>query len=328
MRSCHSDTRALDSTGVAVALFNLFSKRQKALRGEVSDVFQYENLPQPLRVQIGYIWRDVLGSTQQDGYYAYNADDVYRQIVEILRREYGVFCLPPAPRPFGNEEKELWDFFLNEKDVEKTLDVVELVFRSANHVARDYNYRNRADASASVSNAFEELNARFREHGVGYQFEDGCIVRTDSTLIHAEVVKPVLTVLRGKPYAGAQEEFLKAYEHYRHGNHKEALNECLKSLESLLKAICHKRKWSYPANATCSVLLKTCFDNELVPSFWQTHFSALRSCLESGVPTVRNKMGGHGQGTEVVDVPRHIVGYALHTTAASLLMLAECEKAL
>ena len=311
-----------------MALFDLFSKRQRALRGEAPDVFLYDTRPDTLRIQIGYIWRDVLGSSQQGRYFVSNAYDVYHGVVEVLRREYGVFSLPPATRPSGDVERELLDYFLNEKDVEKALDAVELVFRAADQIARNQNYRFRPDASKSVDRAIEELNARFREHGVGYQFEERCIVRIDSALVHAEVVKPVLAVLRGKPYAGAQEEFLRAYEHYRHGNHKEALNEALKSLESLLKAICQKRKWSYPANATCSVLLKTCFDNELIPSFWQTHFSALRSCLESGVPTVRNKMGGHGQGTEVVDVPRHIVGYALHTTAASLLMLAECEKAI
>lgn len=238
-----------------MAILDLFSKRQKALRGETPDVFQYDTLPNALRVQIGYIWRDVLGSSLQGRYYESNAYNVYHQVVEALRQEYGVFSLPPATRPTGDVENELLNYFLNEKDVEKALDAVELVFRAADYFARKQGYRFRADASASVDQAIEDLNGRFREHGVGYQFEELRIVRTDSALIHAEVVKPVLTVLQGKPYAGAQEEFLRAYEHYRHGNHKEALNECLKSLESLLKAICQKRKWSYPANATCSVQL-------------------------------------------------------------------------
>jgi hypothetical protein len=54
---------------------------------------------------------------------------------------------------------------------------------------------------------------------------------------------------------------------------------------------------------------------------------ALRSTLESGVPTARNKLGGHGQGTEVVEVPEHIVSYALHLTASAIVFLAEAEKA-
>ena len=35
--------------------YELFSKRQKQLRGEVPEVYQYEDIPQKLRVQISYI---------------------------------------------------------------------------------------------------------------------------------------------------------------------------------------------------------------------------------------------------------------------------------
>lgn len=40
----------------------LFSRRQKRLRGEVSDVYQYETIPRELKVQIVHIWRDTLKS--------------------------------------------------------------------------------------------------------------------------------------------------------------------------------------------------------------------------------------------------------------------------
>ena len=97
-------------------------------------------------------------------------------------------------------------------------------------------------------------------------------------------------------YAGAQKEFLTAHEHYRHGRAKEALNESLKALESVMKSICAKRKWAHDANATAGPLLNVLFEKGLIPSFWSTHFSGLRSTLEAGVPTARNKRGGHGQG--------------------------------
>jgi hypothetical protein len=170
------------------------------------------------------------------------------------------------------------------------------------------------------------LNARFREHGVGFQFADGEIIRVDSELIHAEVVKPALALLHTKDFAGAQAEFLKAHEHYRHGNSKEALAECLKALESTMKVICAKRKWTHTPQATSSALIQVCFDNGLIPAFWQSHFAALRSLLEGGVPTARNRLGGHGQGSAVVEVPAHIVAYVLHMTAASIVFLVETER--
>lgn len=36
--------------------YELFSKRQKRFRGEVPDVYQYEVIPQGLRVEVVYIW--------------------------------------------------------------------------------------------------------------------------------------------------------------------------------------------------------------------------------------------------------------------------------
>ena len=40
-------------------IYELFSKRQKRMRGEVPDVYQYETIPPELRVQIVHIWNDV-----------------------------------------------------------------------------------------------------------------------------------------------------------------------------------------------------------------------------------------------------------------------------
>jgi hypothetical protein len=142
-------------------------------------------------------------------------------------------------------------------------------------------------------------------------------------------VKPVLKLLRERPeYAGAQAEFLTAHEHYRHGRIKEGLTECLKALESLMKGICTKRGWKFNPNGTASVLLQTLFDKGLVPTFWQQHFSALRSTLEAGVPTARNKLSGHGQGVAVVEVPRRFAGYVLHLTASAMVFLTAAEDAL
>jgi hypothetical protein len=39
-------------------VFDLFSKRQKRLKGEFPDVYQYEDIPERLRVQIVHIMHD------------------------------------------------------------------------------------------------------------------------------------------------------------------------------------------------------------------------------------------------------------------------------
>lgn len=58
----------------------------------------------------------------------------------------------------------------------------------------------------------------------------------------------------------------------------------------------------------------------------QSHVSALRSLLESGVPTIRNKLGGHGQGEEIRHVSQHHASYALHLTASNILFLSDMEN--
>ncbi|MBP6406415.1 MAG: hypothetical protein KA335_12220 [Ramlibacter sp.] len=310
-----------------MTIFDIFSKRQKRLRGDVPDVYVYDNFPQALRTQIVHIWLDTLGNGNQwwDG----RVNKAYPLIVDTLCREYGIFKLPGA-KDYGDRDyiQELVNFFLREEEVEKALDAVELSFRLIDKFTRTWEYLHRSNASDLADAAIEELNGRFKEHGVGYQFGDGEIIRIDSELIHSEVVKPALRLLNHKKYAGAQQEFLKAHEHYRHGNAKEALNECLKAFESLMKSICDKRGWGYAGNATAKNLIQVCLDNGLIPVFWQQNFTSLRSLLESSVPTGRNKLGGHGQGTVTTTVPDHLVAYMLHMTASALVFLGEAEASL
>jgi len=308
-----------------MAIFDLFSKRQKRLRGEVTDVYSYDEIPEVLRVQIVHIWYATLSEKTQ--YPSERVKSTHRLICDALCREYGVFRLPPAVS-YGERNflEELYQFFLNTPETERALDAIEIAFHAINTITRDFQYLNRRKFNEIADEAIKELNDRFREHGVGYQYADGEIIRIDSELLHQEAVKPALSVLRRKEFVGAQEEFLKAHEHYRHGNYKEALNECLKCFESVMKTICDMRQWTYARTATAQQLLQVCFDNGLVPSFWQSHFSSFKSMLESGVPTARNKLGGHGQGTSPIIVPQHLVAYMLHMTASVVLFLSEAES--
>lgn len=254
-------------------------------------------------------------------------NSTYKAIVEVLRREYGVFHLTEN-HDDSSHPQELINFFLNEKDVEKVLDVIELSFKYADVSARNDYYKNTYNASAQVDEAIAELNGRLKEHGIGFEFLNGELIRIDSQIIHAEAVKPALTLLSGRGYAGAQQEFMNAYEHYRQGKNKEALNDALKAFESTMKAICDKHKWSYAQTDTSKKLIEICFQKNLVPEFWQQHMGALRSLLESGIPTGRNKLSGHGQGAKPTSVPEHIVAYMLHMTASAIVFLVKSEQSL
>lgn len=292
-----------------MSITDIFSKRQKRIRGEVPDVYQYGIIPYELRVQVIQILN--------------NLDDpvyVYKHIHEVLCREYGILSLGIGPRPnyamlrhdFNYDAKSIQEFFLPGPDVEKALDVIELLCQQLD----------RLNSHEDIN----EINYRFREHGVGYQYESGKIIRIDSQFIHSEVVKPAMSMLSAKMYKGANAEFLSAHARYRSKQYGDCLNECLKAFESCMKAICDNRKWSYAEEDTASRLIKIIFEHGLISSFMQSHFSGLRSTLESGVPTARNRLAAHGQGSKKVNVPEHIAAYAIHLTASNILLLAKADE--
>ena len=298
-----------------MAIVDLFSKRKRSVRGEVPDVYQYEIIPERLRVQVVQILQDAFGTS-------YGSDQAFESIHKILCREYGVFTLIEHQ---NSDFARIANFLLQTEDIESAIDVIELSLRVIDKHVRE-NQHEYQDRKISPDDAIDELNHRFREIGVGYQYESGMMVRIDSQLIHSEVVQPTLNLLQDPKFKGANQEFLSAHEHYRNKKHKECLNDCLKAVESCLKAICKARKWHYNEGDTAKRLLEIVFDRELIPNFMQSHFSALRNTLESGVPTIRNRRGGHGQGSQIVSVPESIAAYALHLTATNVLLLAKAES--
>ena len=67
----------------------------------------------------------------------------------------------------------------------------------------------------------------------------------------------------------------------------------------------------------------------LVPKkYIETHLAGVRSTLEAGLPTVRKKLGGQGQGKEPRKVPDYFAGYALHLAATNIVFLVEAHEAL
>jgi hypothetical protein len=151
------------------------------------------------------------------------------------------------------------------------------------------------------------------------------IIRIDSDFLHAEAVKPSLTILRGSEFQGANEELLRAHEHYRHGRYQESLIYSLKAFESTMKCICKLRGWATDPKDTAKKLIAVCLDNSLIPRCLESQLAALRTLLESGIPTIRNKYGGHGQGPEPQEVPEYFARYALNLTATSILFLVEAH---
>lgn len=301
-----------------MGVFETFSKRQrKRERAGEPDTYQYEALPQAFRVQVIHIWRTALGESS-----SYDWQDIH----DRLAREMGVFTLSGERDPYRRCCK-----FLLETDMTGALDIIELTFRWIDRAVRRLEGWERSSKGITQvpDDAIHELNERFKEHSIGYQYVSGELIRIDSQYIHAEVVKPALSLLQAAGFRGPSDEFLSAHEHYRHGRYKEAIAGALKAFESTMKAICDARNWPYSASATAKPLIDVLLKNGLIPTYLESHFAGLRAAMESGLPTVRDKTSSaHGQGADPVTIPGHMAAYALHLAAADIVFLVDAHNAL
>ena len=315
-----------------MAVYETFSKRMRRLEGSDNfDVYQYVAFPQPFRVQVIHIWRDSIG--WYANHRSQKSNDVWDLIHDIIARELGVVALgssiPYRDLTTDNDKAARCRDYLLGANTQGILDIIEWSFRVIDKGIREREGEYKKYGVAQTpDDAIDELNHRFKEHRIGYQYEDGNIIRVDSQYIHAESVKPALQLISGKEFAGAAEEFHKAHEHYREGDNKAAIVEALKAFESVMKVICAARQWTTPLNPNASKLIETIFANNLVPTEIMSQFTALRSVLESGLPTVRNRTSGHGSGETPIVVPDYLAAYALHLAAPNIVLIVEAHKAL
>lgn len=313
-----------------MAIFDIFSKRKKRIESQgKADVYQYEEIPQALKIQIVHILRDALGRWYRPSGYGTGETSptsaLWEHVQKIIAKEKGMWSLG---RPESNPSEKCIEYLMS-ADTDGILDIVELSFRVIDRVTRKFAQFEieRANINQSADDAIQELNHRFRENGVGYQYVDGQIVRVDSQFLHAQTVQPALTLLNDSGFTGPSDEFMHAFDHHRKGDNKAAIAEALKAFESTMKSICAVRKWSYGPKDTAKPLIDILLKNGLVPADLESHFAGLRSAMESGLPTLANRTSRHGQGVTPVEIPQHFAAYALHLVASNIVFLIECHKA-
>lgn len=103
--------------------------------------------------------------------------------------------------------------------------------------------------------------------------------------------------------------------------------EAGKSFESAMKTICDKKGYTYnKVKDTAKTLINILENNNFYPSYMSTHMASLRSTLETGLPVVRNKNAGHGQGSIVTLISDEFAEYALNLAATNIVLLVGIYK--
>ena len=294
-----------------MVLPDIFSRRKRKLLAEV-DVYNYHTCATKLRQQIIFMIRDVSKNFRNE----WDVNDYYDLLVGFIRKEIGV------ERLNGNyaTSEEFDEWFRNEQIIDQLIDGIEFSARLIGY------YCKRMDREKSYDRFVKELNARMLENCFGYQYNVGNIIQINSEFIHSEVVINALGIISNSEYVTVNNEFREVHKEFRDGNYDDCIHDCCNSFESLLKVILTKKGWSFNTTDTASKLIAVAFANDLIPSYMQAEFTGLRTILESGVPTVRNKDGGHGAGVNPRNIPSHIAAFQLHQTAAAIVLLAEAAK--
>ena len=305
-------------------IFELFSQRNSEKKN--LDVYEYENFSQAFRNQVFFIISDFI-SLYKDNYQN-SPRIIYTDIYDIYIRQKGIKELINYGR--NNSVEYEIEIFISQSEATDFIDFIDLVFQCIDKHLRNQSFHGYSSAhegeNEQADNAIKELNYRFRQHGLGYEFLDGQLIKKSNELIHQEIVKPALVLLHNKKFKGAEDEFLKAFEDYKNGNNKDALMNAQRAFESTLKCICKEKKIKYKEDETSRPLIKHLIDRGVFPSYQDSYMNNLEQVLSGGLPTVRNKEAGHGQGDEIKTVDNTLVEYAIHLAATNIVYLVSLLK--
>ena len=157
----------------------------------------------------------------------------------------------------------------------------------------------------------QKINKIFDLHECQWRFCDGEFFKLDGDFIGARLAVTAHEALARNHFAGAAEEYAKSQRQLCSGEVKDAILYAGKSLESVLKVITNLENAN--ANNLIEEMLNRGFFDDL-PSEVRSGFA--QNVMKS-LPFLRNKLGGHGQGACVVEVPE-IYGELTIQLAAAL----------
>lgn len=152
----------------------------------------------------------------------------------------------------------------------------------------------------------QDVNGVFEDESINWRMADGYIFKMDPSMLIGKITVKASELLKSHGFEGAIEEYKESLSDFTAEDYKGAIHNACKSMESVLKVILNCQ------SGNAAKLLKDLPDtgifndipDSIAQSFGQSVFMAL--------PFLRNRLGGHGQGDEVVSVSREYAELAIH----------------
>ncbi len=296
-------------------IFKLFSQRNEPEKQY--DVYEYNFFPEKFINQSFFIIDDFINLYTGD--YSIKPDKIWNDIYDVFIRQLGVVRLDGY---YSNDSAahRIENYYRNHNgdDLLNLLDLIFVYFDKFLRYNPPVQYHN---ISQRLDDSIYELNYRFNEYGLGYEFINGELIKKSNEIIHAEIIKPVLKLLHDEHFKGAEEEFVQAFDNYRNGQNKDAILYAQKAFESSMKTICKRKKYSYEEKDNAKKLIEILRLENFYPEYLNKQLVLLSDLLISGLPKLRNEEAGHGQGETIRNVENNYVEYAIHLAATNIVFL-------
>lgn len=258
------------------------------------------SIPRKVRTRIWHVtseFNDIF-------YYQPNPNDnwtedktISQDVFEELPKFYGEEKLTALNEE--NEEIEVDELkpFLLGTYPPRVLDVLELFYKKLIEHEGDFK-------------AFEEeINAVFKSEDISWLMIDGQFFKFDSEFFDHLVISESRNLIKTQGFEGALEEFDEARNELSRNEIQKAIHTANKSFESVLKGILDK------TTGTAGKLFEE-FSDEYMQDIPEDIRKALKSKIIQLLPDLRNKLGGHGQGQESIDVPQNYGELAINFMGA------------
>ncbi|MCA0423738.1 MAG: hypothetical protein LCH61_10495 [Proteobacteria bacterium] len=142
----------------------------------------------------------------------------------------------------------------------------------------------------------QKLNSLLELHCCPWRFTDGEFFMLDADFVGVRLSVTAHEVLSANNFAGAADEYAQAQRKLASGEVKDAIGDACKSFESVLKVLTGQ------AHVNADALTKALVSQEYIADLPKEIHDGFRQTVLMALPFLRNKLAGHGQGSDVIEV--------------------------
>jgi hypothetical protein len=142
-----------------------------------------------------------------------------------------------------------------------------------------------------------KINQIFDLHDCVWRIADGEFFKLDADFMGARLAAGAHDALAANRFVGAADEYAKARQELGSGDVKDAIIHAGKSFESVMKVMTGLE------HANADLLIKAMMSQNYFDDLPESIRLGFAEQVMKTLPFLRNKLAGHGQGAEIVDVP-------------------------